>query len=327
LPPGQTRRILKPNKGVQASGHGKKRVFIRVLGAAAGGGYPQWNCNGAVSRAAWDGQPGALRRTQSSLALSADGVSFVLLNASPDIREQIGAHPALQPRADGPARNSPLAAVVLTNGDVDHVAGLLSLRERHRFSLHATLRVLDVLAANPIFRVLDPACVSRHPLPLGAPVTIAGLKIEAFSVPGKIALYLEDARAPGFGTQEGDTIGLKITSPGGKTLFYIPGCAQITDALRTRLSGADVLFLDGTLFTDNEMIRAGLSDKTGARMGHVSMSGPEGAMAGLENTRIARRIFIHINGSNPALIDASPERRAVEAAGWDVAHDGMEFSL
>lgn len=301
-------------------------MFIRVLGAGAGGGYPQWNCNAAVSRAAWNGAPGAPRRTQSSLAVSADGASWVLLNASPDIREQISANPVLQPRSEGPARNSPIAAVVLTNGDVDHVAGLLSLRERHPFALHASARVLDVLAANPIFRVLDPACVTRHALAMETPFLLAGLEITPFTVTGKVALWLEDARAPGFGTQEGDTIGLKVTQ-GGKSLFYIPGCARVDDTLRARLEGADLLFLDGTLFIDDEMIRAGLSEKSGARMGHISMSGPEGAIAALANTIIARRLFIHINCTNPALIEGTPERRAVEAAGWDIAFDTQEISL
>lgn len=302
-------------------------MFVRVLGAGAGGGYPQWNCNGAVSRAAWDGTPGAPRRTQSSLAVSADGVDWVLLNASPDIREQIAATPALQPRANGPARNNPIAAVVLTNGDVDHVAGLLSLRERHRFSLHASLRVLDVLAQNPIFRVLDPHYVTRHPLPLGAPVSIAGLKVEAFPVHGKVALWLEDLNAPGFGTQDGDTIGLRLSDERGASLIYVPGCAKIDDTLRARINGADALFLDGTLFTDDEMIRAGLSEKSGARMGHISMSGADGAMAALEGTRVARRVFIHINCTNPALIEGTLERCAVQAAGWEIAFDGMEMSL
>lgn len=319
--------MLRANKGAKSLNFGKNRVFIRVLGAGAGGGYPQWNCNGAVSRAAWDGAPGAPRRTQSSLGVSADGKAWVLLNASPDIREQIAATPALQPRANGPARNSPIAAVVLTNGDVDHVAGLLSLRERHRFSLHASLRVLDVLANNPIFRVLDPHYVTRHPMPLGAPTTIAGLTIEAFPVHGKVALWLEDLNAPGFGTQEGDTIGLKVRCPDGRCLIYVPGCAKIDDALRARVNGADVLFLDGTLYTDDEMIRAGLSEKSGARMGHVSMSGAQGAMAALEGTSVQRRVFIHINCTNPALIEGTPERRAVEAAGWEIAFDGMEMSL
>jgi len=303
-----------------------KRVLVRVLGAGAGGGYPQWNCNGAVSRAAWNGEAGALRRTQSSLAVSADGRSFVLLNASPDIREQISATPQLQPRADGPARNSPIIAVVLTNGDVDHVAGLLSLRERHRFSLHASARVHAGLDKNPIFRVLDADYVSRHTLEPEKPFTLAGLTFEAFTVPGKIALWLEDQSAPGFGSKEGDTIGLKITHE-GKSLFYIPGCAAVPESLRARVSGADALIFDGTLFTDDEMITAGLSEKSGARMGHISMSGPEGVMAAFDGISIARRIFTHINCTNPALLAASPERRAVEAAGWEIAHDGLEMML
>ncbi len=319
--------MLPAQRGGDARQFGWKRVLIRVLGAGAGGGFPQWNCNGAVSRAAWDGQPGAARRTQSSLAVSADGRQWVLLNASPDIREQIAANPVLHPRAAGPARNSPIAAVVLTNGDVDHVAGLLSLRERHRFALYGSARVLAVLAENPVFRVLDPEYVTRHAMALDEPASIAGLTITPFAVPGKVALWLEDAGAPGFGTQEGDTLGLKVSGPSGRNLFYIPGCARIDATLRQRLAGADLLLLDGTLFRDDEMISAGLSEKSGARMGHVSMSGPEGAMALLQQTPIDRRVFVHINCTNPVLIEGTPARRLVEAAGWEIAHDAMEMML
>jgi pyrroloquinoline quinone biosynthesis protein B len=298
------------------------------LGSAAGGGYPQWNCNGEVSRAAWENRSGAKRRTQSSIAVSADGAGWVLFNASPDIREQIGANRFLQPDLAGPPRNSPVRAVVLTNADVDHIAGLLSLRERHRFTLHATARVLGALADNPVFGVLDPAYVRRELMEIDRTFEVEGLRITPFAVPGKVALYLEDAsRGPGFGTQEGDTIGVEVAGPEGGRLLYVPGCAAIDARFKARAEGADLLLLDGTLFTDDEMVRAGLSDKTGARMGHVSMSGENGSIAALAGTRVGRRAFIHINCTNPALLADSPERAFVEAAGWDISEDGQDFSL
>lgn len=310
-------------------------MLIRVLGSAAGGGFPQWNCNAPTSRAAWDGRPDIVPRTQSSLAVSADGDTWVLLNASPDIRQQIAATPALQPRADGHLRNSPIRAVVLTNADVDHVTGLLSLRERQPLTVYAAQRVLDTLASNSIFNVLDPAYVARVPLTSTGPVDLQhggaslGLAVEAFGVPGKIALYLEDKSAgPGLGTREGDTIGLAVTDiRRGRTFFYIPACAMLDDALRKRLAGATLVFFDGTLFKDDELVRQGLSDKTGRRMGHISMAGPDGSIVAFAGLDVARRIFVHINTSNPVLIEGSPERRVVQSAGWEIASDGMEVQL
>jgi pyrroloquinoline quinone biosynthesis protein B len=193
---------------------------IRILGSAAGGGFPQWNCNAPLSRAVREGRAGFLPRTQSSIAVSADGESWAVFNASPDLRQQIAATPELQPRADGPLRQSPIEAVVLTNADVDHIAGLINLREREPFSLYATDRVLATLAANSIFNVLAPDVVPRRPLPfnqrlaLSGPDGPLGLTIEAFPVPGKIALFLEKAGDANFGTAEGDTIGLRISATG-----------------------------------------------------------------------------------------------------------------
>jgi pyrroloquinoline quinone biosynthesis protein B len=310
-------------------------VFIKVLGSAAGGGFPQWNCNAPTSRAAWAGEAGATARTQSSVAVSSDGASWVLLNASPDICHQIAMTPQLQPQADGPLRNSPIRAVVLTNADVDHVAGLLSLRERQPFTIFAADRVLGVLAANSIFNVLDAEIVPRKSLSLDGPMALKhgahdlGLAVHAFVVPGKIALYLEDAAAGRLlGTQAGDTIGLAVSEPTtGATFFYIPACAMVDADLARRIRGAAVVFFDGTLYADDELLAQGLSNKTGQRMGHISMSGAAGSMAALADLGIGRRIYIHINTSNPALIEGSCQRRDVEAAGWEIAYDGMEVRL
>ncbi len=310
-------------------------MLIKVLGSAAGGGFPQINCNCRNCADARAGKPGLQSRTQSSLAVSSDGAAWILLNASPDLRQQVDATPELAPPAEAGARGSPIKAVVLTNGDVDHLAGLLSLREGFALTIYATGRVLATLAANRIFDVLDPRLVERVQLPIATPVGLAcggaslGLSLEAFPVPGKVALYLEDASAgPGLGTQAGDTIGLRISEPGsGAAFLYIPGCAAVDQALADRLRNAPLVFFDGTLYDDEEMISQGLSSKTGQRMGHISMLGAEGSIAAFRGLGVERRIFVHINNSNPVLRRDSSERRAVEEAGWEVAFDGMEIRL
>lgn len=310
-------------------------MLIKVLGSAAGGGLPQWNCNGRNSAGVRKGVAGLVARTQASVAVSADGTDWVLLNASPDLRQQINETPALQPQPDGPPRNSPIKAVVLTNCDVDAVAGLLTLREGQPFTVYGTARVLGVLAENSIFDVLNPDLVRRVAMEFGRPFAVegpagpVGIMVEAFPVPGKVPLYLEDETAKGsLGTQEGDTAGLQITdSATGCHFFYIPGCARLDDALRARLEGAPLLFFDGTLYTNDEMIAQGLLDKTGERIGHMNMSGKGGSLAELAPLGVRRKIFIHINNSNPALREGSPERAAVESAGWEVSYDGMEIRV
>jgi pyrroloquinoline quinone biosynthesis protein B len=307
---------------------------IRVLGAAAGGGFPQWNCNHPNSRRARSGDSEAAPRTQSSIAVSGDGERWFLFNASPDLRQQINDNPVLHPRRG--LRDSPIQGVVLTNADVDHVTGLLTLRESQPLTVYGTERVLGVLGANPIFNVLNPAVVRRRPLKLEEPVELtgpgdyaSGLMVRPFPVPGKVALWLEDAtKGAGFGSVEEDTIGLEAWQKNSrKRMFYIPGCAEMTPGLSQRIRGADLLFFDGTLWVDDEMIRDGVGVKTGRRMGHMSVSGPDGTMAALRDLGIRRKIFIHINTTNPILLDDSPERRAVTGAGWEVAFDGMEILL
>ena len=309
-------------------------MLIKVIGAAAGGGLPQWNCNGQNSADARHGVPTVKPRTQASAAVSADGRQWVLLNAAPDLRQQINQTPELQPDRTGPPRNSPIKAVVLTNGDVDAVAGLLCLREGQPFMVYGSARVLDVLAGNSIFDVLNPDLVKRETMALGKPFAVEGpsgslgLTVEAFTVPGKIPLYLEDEEkgtGGSFGTEEGDTVGLKVTEDKtGKHFFFIPGCSGLDDTLRARLKGAPLLFFDGTLYTNDEMIVQGLMQKTGDRIGHMNMSGPKGTVEQMAPLGIARKIFIHINNSNPVLRDDSPERAAVTEAGWEVSYDGME---
>ena len=307
-------------------------MLIKVLGSAAGGGFPQWNCNGRNSADVRRGVAGLTPRTQASVAVSADGSQWVLLNATPDLRQQINDTPELHPVPDGGPRNSPIKAVVLTNGDVDAIAGLLCLREGQPLTVYGSGRVLAVLASNSIFDVLDPALVKRVTMELGRPFAVegpsgpVGIRIEAFAVPGKIPLYLEDEEAgPNFGVQEGDTVGLRVMeTASGHHFFFIPGCAKLDDALRARLKDAPLLFFDGTLYTNDEMIAQGLLNKTGDRIGHMNMSGGNGSVELLAPLNIGRKIYIHINNSNPVLREGSPQRAAVEGAGWEVGYDGME---
>ena len=293
----------------------------RVLGAAAGGVLPQWNCGCENCRLARAGEIPSL--TQSSLAVSGDGQSWAVLNASPDIRAQIAASPCLHPTD---LRKTPLASVLLTNGDIDHVAGLLSLREQQPFTLFATGEIHEVIAANPIFNALAADRVARATVEIGHEFEIvSGLHATLFPVPGKVPLYMEGAEVQT--DLEGEqTVGVELRT-NGRRIFYIPGCAAVTDRLAERIGGADLVFFDGTLWRDDEMQRTGVGTKTGKRMGHISMSGPEGSIAALAALGIGEKVFVHMNNTNPVLRPSSPERAAAEEAGWRVAQDGMEISL
>jgi len=305
---------------------------VIVLGAAAGGGVPQWNCGCEVCRAARADR--TLQGSQTSIAVSVDDTNWFLVNAAPDLRQQLTATPRLHPRA-GALRHSPIAGVILTNGEVDAVAGLLSLREGAPFTLYAHERVLAILQANSIFNVLNAERVPRVPITLDVPFapvlpdgSPSGLEILPFAVAGKEAWYLEGRDHPAGADGAGDTIGLRIADRrSGAAVFMIAACAAITPELKQRLAGAALVFFDGTLWRDDEMIVQGLSTKTGASMGHVAMSGAEGAIAGLADVPIGRRVFLHVNNSNPALLPASPERVAALQEGWEFAHDGMEIVL
>ena len=309
-------------------------MLIVVLGSAAGGGFPQWNCNTELCRSARYGKPSTQARTQSSIAVSANGKDFVLFNASPDLRQQINDNQILHPSAA--LRDSPIRAVILTNGDVDHVAGLLTMRERHAFVLYASERVQKVLHDNSIFQVLNPDCVTRKAFQLrdeldvcGPDENSLGLSVTPFPVPGKVALYLEDDSSDeNFGTQEGDTIGLQVRENStGASFYYIPGCAQVDDVLKQRLGNARLVLFDGTLFENKEMIQAGVGEKTGARMGHINMSGTDGSLQAFKGLNIERKYFIHINNTNPVLDENSSQRKTVEKEGWSITHDGMEIKL
>jgi pyrroloquinoline quinone biosynthesis protein B len=299
------------------------RATAIVLGAAAGGGIPQWNCRCAICQLAWAGDTRVKPRTQASIAVSADCEHWTLLNASPDLRTQIQATPMLWPR--GGRRGSPIAAVVLTGAEVDQTAGLLTLRERQQFALFATAATLEALRANPIFGVLAAGVVTRKCIALDQPFALpGGLQAELFAVPGKVALYLE-GDDPALSAVTGVNVGVELVG-GTRRLLYLPGAAGVTAAVLQRLARADVVLFDGTLFADDEMIASGTGTKTGRRMGHMPLDGSNGTIA-LLGRLTARRILTHINNTNPILIEGSAERRQAEAAGFEVAEDGMEIVL
>ena len=310
-------------------------MFIKILGAAAGGGYPQWNCNHPNSRLARLKKNNAIPRTQSSIAVSSDKKKWFIFNASPDLRQQLWDNPELMPSPDDPLRYSPIMGVILTNADVDHTAGLINLRESQRFNLYATNRVLEVIGKNSIFNVLNPKFVKKLPIELESILKLndtednfSGISIKPFSVPGKVALWLEDeSKGKNFGSVEEDTIALEVTDVNNKKFFYIPACASIPEWLLTKLDNSELIFFDGTLWQDDEMLKQNVGIKTGKRMGHISMSGEEGSIEILNKINVKRKVFIHINTTNPSLLEDSDERKIANENGWEIAYDTMEIKL
>ncbi|AMJ62996.1 pyrroloquinoline quinone biosynthesis protein PqqB [Bosea sp. PAMC 26642] len=289
-----------------------------VLGSAAGGGFPQWNCRCANCALAWQRDPRAPWRTQSSLALI-DHQACVVVNASPDIGQQLRATPSLWPRA---SRHSPIETVVLTSAEIDHVGGLLSLRERHAFEIVALAPVRAAVADNPMFQPLSAGWMTAE---ADLPISVASCELTLFHVPGKVPLYLEGTD-PITESDAGETGGVAVSGPNG-SFVYIPGCAALSDEVRRRAEHADIILFDGTLFDDDEMRRADLGEKTGRRMGHMPMTGPGGSLDWLASLPARRKIYTHINNTNPVLIAGSPERSCVENAGVEIAFDGMEIAL
>lgn len=273
----------------------------------------------------WDADGRVQERTQSSIAVSSDGKTWGLINCSPDIRQQIIRTPVLQPQLA--PRHSPIESILLTNGDIDHVAGLLTLREKQAYTLYATSEILNLIDDNPIFRALDPEFVKKQPIALGHPFPFTGeIEAELFSVPGKVPLYMEDG-TPEIGVEGEATVGVELRHGDGQVAYYIPGCAAVTPNLADKLADAALVMFDGTLWTDDEMIQQGVGKKTGQRMGHISMSGAGGSIAAFDKLNVERKIFVHINNTNPVLIADTPERQHAEAAGWEISYDGMEVQL
>ncbi len=297
------------------------RLTAIVLGSAAGGGFPQWNCRCPVCQLAWANDPRVRPRTQAGIAVSAGNGRWTLINAAPDLAAQIRATPALHP--PNALRGSPIDAVVLTGAEIDQIAGLLSLRESTPFALYATPASHAAVAANAMFSAMG--SMTRQAMNPGEHFKLAdGIEATLFMVPGKVPLYLE-GETPELGIESAANVGIELQRENARLLF-VPGAAAVTDGMRERFARADVVLFDGTLFTDDEMIRVGAAQKTGRRMGHMPIDGEDGSLRALDGLS-ARRIFVHINNTNPILIDGSAERRKVEAAGWQVAEDGMEIEL
>ncbi len=304
---------------------------IKVLGAAAGGGFPQWNCGCPNCRDVRSGVLAAKPLTQECVAVSADGERWFLLNASPEIRSQIESCPALHPREP---RHSPIAAILLTNGDLDHCLGLLSLRESHPLVIYATERVRrGFTEGNVLYRTLErfPAQVTWRTLAAGEETELSGLDgqasgltIKAVPAPGKPPVHLEGSASPDPGENIGVVIHERRT---GKRLAYFSAAAAITPVMRATFEGADCVFFDGTFWASDELIALGLGDKRAEQMAHLPIGGEGGSLQALAGVRAPKKIYIHINNTNPLLRPRSPERKQAEAGGWEIACDGMEVSL
>ncbi|ABM95539.1 pyrroloquinoline quinone biosynthesis protein PqqB [Methylibium petroleiphilum] len=308
---------------------------VLVLGSGAGGGCPQWNCNCAMCAAARNGSRLIRPRTQSSIAISPDGQRWVLLNASPDIGQQLRVQPALHPKHG--LRDSPIKAVVLMDAQIDHATGLLSLREGPPIELYVTPCVFEDLTTGlPILTVLDHYCgVHWHMLPVAGEQRVAEFSVDGFetlrfravAIPGKAPPYSPHRHDP----KVGDNIALEVTDRmTGKRLFYAPGLADVGDVELQWMRDADCLLVDGTFWTEDEMVQAGLGSKFASDMGHLPQSGsPQrgGMMDALDRTGAHRKLLIHINNSNPILDDYGAERAELARRGIEVAHDGMEIVL
>jgi pyrroloquinoline quinone biosynthesis protein B len=302
---------------------------VKVLGSAAGGGFPQWNCNCENCAGVRAGLINARPRTQSSIAISSNGIDWLLVNASPDIRQQILAFPTLQPaRAK---RDTGIRAVLLIDSQIDHCTGLLMLRENTQpLQIYCTRMVhQDLTSGFPVLRMLEHYCdVNWHEIPIdGTAFDIAGIGDLAFS---GIAL---SSKAPPYSPHRedphpGDNIGLHVLDRhNGHSLFYAPGLACIEPHLVPVMQEADVLLVDGTCWTNDEMMRRGVGTREALAMGHLPQSGPGGMIESLEPFARQRKVLIHINNTNPMLVENSPQRAELTAAGIEVSHDGMEITV
>lgn len=302
---------------------------VLVLGSAAGGGLPQWNCNCDNCRAARAHDPHVRLRNQPSLAISSDGENWHLLNVGPDIRQQINEHSQLHPKHG--LRHTPIRSIILTNADIDHIAGLLILRESRPYTVYSTPWLKRVvLDSNTAFRLLvrKPEPVKWVEFPLGETFSPDGspeIEITPFPVPGKVPLYLMDDYA----NDPESTIGLNIRdTKSGKRLVFVPGVQDFAPIVREQIAQADVLFIDGTTFTDTEMQDLGVAHAPTARvMGHWPVGGEDGTVAMLKDRPNIRKVFIHMNNTNPMLREGSPQAEFVRKAGWEISYEGMTLEV
>ena len=303
---------------------------VHVLGSAAGGGFPQWNCNCPNCDAWRKGSKRFTARTQSSITVSGDSRNWVLFNASPDILQQIRSFPALQPARD--LRDTAIRAVFLMDAQIDHTTGLYMLREHkqpHELWCHALVRD-DLVTGNPLFKVLSHYCgINWHEVPLqgdGFEMSgVPGLRFTALPLVSNAPPYSPHRDRP----QPGDNVGVTILEPAtGKKLFYAPGLGQMEPHVWAAMQAADCVLVDGTLWTDDEMITLGASKKTSRAMGHMPQTGPDGMLEWLDQLPAStRKVLIHINNTNPILDEEGAERQALTRRGIEVAYDGMEIDL
>ena len=309
-------------------------MHILIMGSAAGGGFPQWNCNCHNCNRLRAGSFTGKARTQTQVAISADGKNWCLLNASPDLRLQIEATPALHPREG--SRDSPIAGVVITSADIDQIAGLLSLRELQPFCLYCTHAIRQVLREdNTVFGMLNriPNQVSWVDIALNREFHLtsdANLRCTAFSLGNHYPAYVPAARASKLTTGEALTGLLIESSAAGRNktkVAYLPAVPALDDDLLKRLESADLLLFDGTFWSDDELIRVQGSGATAREMGHIPISGADGSLKKLAILKRPRKIFIHVNNTNPMLDESSEQYQEVRAAGWEVAEDGWQLEL
>jgi pyrroloquinoline quinone biosynthesis protein B len=296
---------------------------VRILGSAAGGGFPQWNCACPGCRAVRDGTRPARARTQSSVAVRADGNRWFLLNASPDVAAQLGSLPALRPA--GGCRGVRLEGVLLTDAELDHTLGLLLLREGRGLVVHATEATRDTLYdGTGLLRALEAYCpVTWRPVVPDAEVPLAeGLTYRAFDVP------TTKRDRFGIGAGRGRVVGYRLTDrSSGRSLVHLPVVQELTAAVLGELDGCSCLLVDGTCWCDEELVRLGAGRRTSREMGHLPISGPGGSLERLAALPIGRKVYVHLNNTNPVLLEDGPERRVVEQHGMEVAVDGMELQL
>ncbi|MBE0439571.1 MAG: pyrroloquinoline quinone biosynthesis protein PqqB [Gammaproteobacteria bacterium] len=304
-------------------------MFIHVMGSGAGGGFPQWNCNCVNCKGVREGTIKARRRTQSSIAISANGTDWILFNASPDIKKQIDDFPALQPgRA---VRDTGISAIVITDAQIDHTTGLLTLREHIApWEIYTTEAVRqDLTTAYPLFNILGHfRGINHHEIATDE---------SSFTIPSAQGLIFTavplNSEAPPYSphrhnTVPGDNIGMKIEDTRtGKNLFYAPGLGEAEPHVLEYMRNADCVLVDGTVWTDDEMSHEGISDKRALEMGHLDQSSEGGIMDILKSMERPRKILIHINNTNPILNEESPQRKTLEAAGIEASYDGMEFEI
>jgi pyrroloquinoline quinone biosynthesis protein B len=307
-------------------------VIARVLGSAAGGGFPQWNCACSHCRGVREGLIDASPRTQESVGLSADNKHWFLINASPDIRSQIESFAPLHPEN---SRSTPIQAIVLTNGDLDHCLGILSLRENHRLVIYSTESVrLGFTEGNVLYRTLQRFAgqATWRTLKLGAEEALlcadgrpSGLTVEALAVPGKPPVHLQGLVSP---SDPELNVGLKVRhDTNRRVLAYLSAVGSITTSVFEALAHADCVMFDGTFWSSDELSAPGFLEKSAEDLAHWPVGGETGSLAMLSTITTSRRVFIHINNTNPMVREDSTERRMIEAAGWSVAWDGMEIRL